>query len=158
MGDDVRIHHRLGASDAVLWNSPRAANAGFGKFLDARLSPSPNKNLQGPDLTPFKKAKGILYHYCSNASFLSIIESKQLRASEYSLSNDRMEGKWFREVFADFCVDEGLSLSQLQTVLRMYDALFRFYGFAGVCFSEDGDMLKSMAGVFGQRCWRIYRS
>lgn len=111
------------------------------------MSKSPKKRFQGPDLTPFKKAKGILYHYCSNASFLSIIENRELRASEYSLSNDRLEGKWFRKVFEDFCNDRGLSASQLQVVLRMYNALFRYYGFAGVCLSEEGDMLSR---------WRAY--
>jgi Protein of unknown function (DUF2971) len=111
------------------------------------MSTSLKKRFEGPDLTPFKKATGILYHYCSNASFLSIIENRQLRASEYSLSNDRLEGKWFRKVFEDFCKDRGLSTSQLQVVLRMYDALFCYYGFAGVCLSEEGDMLSQ---------WRAY--
>lgn len=118
-----------------------------GVELSAPMGKSLKKRFQGPDLTPFKKAKGILYHYCSNASFLSIIENRELRASEYSLSNDRLEGKWFRKVFEDFCDDRGLSASQLQVVLRMYDALFRNYGFAGVCLSEDGDVLSQ---------WRAY--
>ncbi len=111
------------------------------------MSKSVKKRFQGPDLKPYKKAKGILYHYCSNASFLSIIESRQLRACEYSLSNDRLEGKWFRKVFEDFCKDRGLSPFQLQLVLRMYDGMFCYYGFAGVCLSEEGDMLSQ---------WRAY--
>ena len=36
------------------------------------------KNFEGPDLTPYTKAKGILYHYCSNASFLSIISNREI--------------------------------------------------------------------------------
>jgi hypothetical protein len=39
----------------------------------------------------------ILYHYCSNATFLSIIESNTIRLSDLSLSNDSQEGRWGRQ-------------------------------------------------------------
>jgi hypothetical protein len=105
------------------------------------------EGFKGPDPTPFKKAEGILYHYCSNTSFLSIVSNQTIRASEYSLSNDGMEGKWIRKVIEECCSERGLSASQLGVVLSEFDTITSMYGAAGICLSEDGDMLSQ---------WRAY--
>jgi hypothetical protein len=102
---------------------------------------------EGPDSTPFKKADGILYHYCSNASFLSIISTRTVWASEYSLSNDALEGKWIRKVVEECCNDGGLSASQLGVVLKEFDTFTSMHGAAGICLSEEGDLLSQ---------WRAY--
>jgi hypothetical protein len=101
---------------------------------------------KGPEMTS-KKPGGILYHYCSNAAFLSIISSQAVWASEFSLSNDTMEGKWIREVIIECCHERGLDASQLNIVLREFDTINSMYGAAGLCLSEDGDMLSQ---------WRAY--
>ena len=101
---------------------------------------------EGPDLTS-KKAEGVLYHYCSNASFLSIISTRTIWASEFSLSNDALEGKWIRKVVEKSCNERGLSASQLEVVLREFDTITSLYGFAGVSLSEEADMLSQ---------WRAY--
>lgn len=40
----------------------------------------------------------ILYHYCSNNSFHSIIEKRRICLSSLSMSNDSMEGKLVAEI------------------------------------------------------------
>ena len=48
---------------------------------------------------PVAAEKGrTLYHYCSNATFTSIIESKSIRLSLLTLSNDTKEGQHVRDV------------------------------------------------------------
>ncbi len=39
----------------------------------------------------------ILYHYCSNEAFRSIIDKKAIWLSSLSLTNDPMEGKWLHK-------------------------------------------------------------
>ena len=51
-----------------------------------------DQSFKGPELTSFRKPVGILYHYCSNASFLSIISTQTIGASDVSLSNDTRKG------------------------------------------------------------------
>ena len=101
-----------------------------------------------PDMTPLQRQPpGILYHYCSNASFLSIVSTRAIWASEFSLSNDRLEGRWIRTVIEESCKDQGLDASQIAIVLKEFDAQASLYGAAGVCLSEDGDQLSQ---------WRAY--
>ena len=42
----------------------------------------------------------ILYHYCSNIAFHSIIENRRIWLSSLSLSNDSMEGRIVAEILA----------------------------------------------------------
>jgi hypothetical protein len=72
------------------------------------------EGFKGPDPTPFKKAEGILYHYCSNTSFLSIVSNQTIRASEYSLSNDGMEGNGFAKSSKNAAAREGFRLLSLE--------------------------------------------
>jgi hypothetical protein len=90
-----------------------------------------------------------LCHYCSNESFISIISTKEIWASEFSLSNDIMEGKWIREIFSKYCDEKSVSASNQNALLRHLDSLIAFSGGAGFCMSEDGDLLSQ---------WRAYAS
>jgi hypothetical protein len=87
-----------------------------------------------------------LYHYCSNASFLSIIENKSIWASEFSLSNDTLEGKWIRRIFGECYEDHGLSWFESHEILSEFDGVLSFLGAAGFCMSEDGDLLSQWRG------------
>ena len=87
-----------------------------------------------------------LYHYCSNAAFASIISSREVWASEFSLSNDIMEGRWIREVFIQCCNDKGVLASDQTQLLDHLEGVMTFSGAAGFCMSEEGDLLSQWRG------------
>lgn len=92
-----------------------------------------------------KKCPSIIYHYCSNAAFLSIIQNKTIRMSPFHYMNDFMECRWLDRIimkqiqsFPHKVVPELWSqFLQLQSLRRAYLA----------CFSEHGDQLSQ---------WRAY--
>lgn len=86
----------------------------------------------------------ILYHYCSNATFLSIIESNTIRLSDLSLSNDSQEGRWIGTV-----LNEHLKSHNANTDIPMkcFDEIANMPRAFGSCLSEDGDRLSQ---------WRAY--
>jgi hypothetical protein len=88
-----------------------------------------------------------LYHYCSNASFLSIISTRSIWVSEFSLSNDLLEGKWIRRVFSDCCDERKILENERTGLLGMLDSLSEYNGAAGFCMSEESDLLSQ---------WRAY--
>src|SRR3984893_12929216 len=88
-----------------------------------------------------------IYHYCSNACFLSIISTRSIWASEFSLSNDLLEGKWIRRVFSDCCEDRKIPENERTGLLGMLDSLSEYIGAAGFCMSEESDLLSQ---------WRAY--
>jgi Protein of unknown function (DUF2971) len=88
-----------------------------------------------------------LFHYCSNANLISILTSKEIWVSESSLSNDAMEGRWIREVWATLCGEMGLTELRKSQLLRQMDGLLQFVGAFVFCMSEQGDLLSQ---------WRAY--
>lgn len=88
----------------------------------------------------------ILYHYCSNQTFLSILETRQVWASELSLSNDHLEGRWIKAVFSRCCTGKEVDSLNLGKLLNHLDSLISFAGAAGFCMSEDGDLLSQWRG------------
>lgn len=89
----------------------------------------------------------VLYHYCSTEAFLSIIESKTIRASEFSLSNDAMEGRWLQKIVGELCLDLKLNANEINHLSSLLDDMHGLLGGAGFCLSEEGDMLSQ---------WRAY--
>ena len=89
----------------------------------------------------------LLYHYCSNQSFLSIIDSATVRASDLSLSNDRLEGKWSRQLLEEFCTKKNLFPITKALLLERFDYVILEYFFAlGFCLSEEPDLLSQWRG------------
>lgn len=88
-----------------------------------------------------------LYHYCSNQAFISIIRNKQVWFSDLSMSNDLMEGRWLHEVVKTYCEEMHLSSGHIEQLLSRLDVCLRVCGAAGLCLSEDGDLLSQ---------WRAY--
>jgi Protein of unknown function (DUF2971) len=88
-----------------------------------------------------------LFHYCSNATLVSILEKKEIWAAQLALSNDAMEGKWIREVFIRYCKDKQVSDSDQNRLLEHLDFVISMAGYAGFCMSEEGDLLSQ---------WRAY--
>lgn len=86
----------------------------------------------------------ILYHYCSNFAFHSIILQQRVRLSLLSMSNDAKEGRHVLDVASRILPDNFAykkdALEQLQQVISLVSAI-------GFCVSADGDVLSQ---------WRAY--
>lgn len=89
-----------------------------------------------------------LFHYCSNAAFLSIVEGREVWASDLSLSNDRDEGHWVKKVIKDCLIDDGdVTIDHISRIDQMIDIGILHSGAAGFCMSEKPDLLSQ---------WRLY--
>ncbi len=90
----------------------------------------------------------LLYHYCTNASFISILTSNSLWLSDLSLSNDKMEGAWVKHVFSAICKEKKLYPSHEAHIDSCVDRAMSFLGWGGFCLSEagDGDLLSQWRG------------
>lgn len=89
----------------------------------------------------------ILYHYCSNSTFLSIIESDTIRLSDLSLSNDSQEGRWVKKVFEAYCRAHEVSDDHIDAALRYLDEIIDMARAFGFCTSKNDDSLSQ---------WRAY--
>lgn len=89
----------------------------------------------------------MLYHYCSNSTFISIIQTRAVWLSDFTLSNDRLEGRWLRSLLDERCQQEGFHPLQMERLLSHFDFGATRLGAAGFCMSEDGDLLSQ---------WRAY--
>ncbi len=88
----------------------------------------------------------ILYHYCSNEAFWSIISKREIWLSSLSLTNDPMEGKWLHKVFREICADEKLDESTTNRVIEHIAGLNKLIEGLGFSLSEHGDMLSQWRG------------
>ncbi len=88
----------------------------------------------------------LLYHYCSNDTFLSILRNSELWLSELTLSNDSMEGIWVREVLLEECRERNLSPQALDDFAEKTTSLLEFLSAAGFCLSAEGDLLSQWRG------------
>lgn len=88
----------------------------------------------------------ILYHYCSNRTFHSIIQNRCILLSSLSLSNDSMEGKLVAKALTKIATADGISpcgLKQLNDALSLLENALDAFGF---CLSEEGDLLSQWRG------------
>ena len=88
----------------------------------------------------------ILYHYCSNEAFQSIINKRAIWLSSLSLTNDPMEGKWLRKIFGEICADEKLDENATKRVIEGIGDLDKVVEGLGFSLSEYGDMLSQWRG------------
>lgn len=88
----------------------------------------------------------ILYHYCSNHSFLSIVKAREVALSELTLSNDVMEGKWVRQVFSEVCAGDDVLSKHQEKLLANMDFFCSLPRALGFCLSEEGDLLSQWRG------------
>ena len=85
----------------------------------------------------------ILYHYCSNLAFHSIMMQKCIRLSLLSLSNDSKEGQHFLDVAHRLLPDDKPFKSEVLKQLQSINAIISAIGF---CLSADGDVLSQWRG------------
>ena len=88
----------------------------------------------------------ILYHYCSNNAFHSIIENHRISLSSLSLSNDSMEGKLVAEILVRIAKADGLDQAATQRLEQLVSGLEQVIDGLGFCLSEDGDLLSQWRG------------
>lgn len=91
----------------------------------------------------------ILYHYCSNNAFHSIIENRRIWLSSLSLSNDSMEGKLVAEILAHIAKADGLDQAATHRLQESVSGLEQVIDGLGFCLSEDGDLLSQWRGYAG---------
>ena len=88
----------------------------------------------------------ILYHYCSNITFLSIIENRSIWLSALSLSNDSLEGKLVSKIFTQIANADNLDQTYTLRLQESLSVLNQFFDGLGFCLSEDGDLLSQWRG------------
>ncbi|WP_168990481.1 DUF2971 domain-containing protein [Aureimonas flava] len=87
-----------------------------------------------------------LYHYCTNDTFLKIIEGKCLQLSDLRLSNDTMEGSWVQHVVAEMCASDPVLAPHTDRISAMIEDAVKTFANVGFCLSEDGDSLSQWRG------------
>lgn len=88
----------------------------------------------------------ILYHYCSNEAFHSIISNREIRLSSLSLSNDSMEGKLIERVLLEMAEKDGFNNEQIERLQEKISRLGLMFDGLGFCLSEKKDLLSQWRG------------
>lgn len=88
----------------------------------------------------------VLYHYCSNAAFHSIVENRSIWLSALSLSSDTMEGKLVTDVIAEMAKSDDLDQTNIQKLKESVSLLEQIMEGLGFCLSEKGDLLSQWRG------------
>lgn len=88
----------------------------------------------------------LLYHYCSNDTFLKIIEKPEIWLSELTQSNDSMEGKWAGEVLLEAWNRLGYAPDIASKIARSSDLGADLFGDLGFCMSRKDDVLSQWRG------------
>lgn len=88
----------------------------------------------------------LLYHYCSNDTFLSILRNSELWLSELTLSNDSMEGAWAGEVLLFACRQCGLGDDAIKTIETHINRHRDRISVMGFSMSRDPDRLSQWRG------------
>lgn len=91
----------------------------------------------------------IVYHYCSSATFLSIIKNKRIWLTSLTASNDKAEGWWGAQCFIDQLSDDPHFKDKRRLRLATYEVFnlaFRDRVALGSCFSSRHDLLSQWRG------------
>ena len=85
----------------------------------------------------------ILYHYCSNFAFHSILSQKKIRLSLLTMSNDSKEGQHILDVARRLLPD---SFAHKKETLRQLEIAISLVSAVGFCLSEVEDVLSQWRG------------
>jgi hypothetical protein len=88
----------------------------------------------------------VLYHYTSNSAFLSIIQSRELRLSALSQSNDSLEGEWFKHALKAECREQGINQDRRREIIDYFQFVRDFVMGYGFCLSKNPDQLSQWRG------------
>lgn len=87
-----------------------------------------------------------LFHYCTTATFLNIIQNKSIWLSSLLASNDTQEGKWLSVVLRGFADSSGLSDFEIEALADRFRWVESITDCLGFCLSSEGDMLSQWRG------------
>lgn len=88
----------------------------------------------------------ILFHYCSNETFLSIAKTKTIWLSSLSLSNDSMEGRLVKSALMRVAEGDKLDFHSRERLRESLEFTERFFDGLGFCLSEQADLLSQWRG------------
>lgn len=88
----------------------------------------------------------MLYHYCFNDTFLSILRNSELWLSELTLSNDSMEGAWVWEMLKEECSRCGIPEEHISLLEGKFSVLRDIVWAVGFCMSRNDDVLSQWRG------------
>lgn len=88
----------------------------------------------------------ILYHYCPNNAFHSIIANRRFWLSSLSMSNDSLEGKLVAEILDRIAKADGLEQAVTHRLQELLSGLEQVIDGLGFCLSENGDLLSQWRG------------
>jgi hypothetical protein len=136
---------------AEVWRGASAALAlVLGVFeRDISVSLAEDRHAESGEMNPVEKMATepeVLYHYCSVAALLSILQNRSIHLSSLKLSNDSMEGRHPMQTMMRMASTAKLSSDareRLESLLRLLDRRFDSLGF---CLSEKGDLLSQWRG------------
>ncbi len=87
-----------------------------------------------------------LFHYCSSASFASIISNRTIWLSSLSLSNDSMEGRLVAQVLERLLLNSEVEPEQMQQIRDALNYIEEVFDGLGFCLSEKPDTLSQWRG------------
>lgn len=87
-----------------------------------------------------------LFHYCSAASFFSIVNGASIWLSSLSQSNDSLEGKIISTSVAQLAEKDKLDVRTRLLIEQYIKQLEENTEALGFCLSEDGDLLSQWRG------------
>lgn len=86
----------------------------------------------------------LIYHYCSSATFLSIIQNRKIWLTDLTLSNDSMEGLWAVKSYLNKFKQEdsrGRAAAKIMLEMEIWNRVA-----LGSCFSSEKDLLSQWRG------------
>lgn len=90
-----------------------------------------------------------LYHYCTTEAFHAIVDSRSVRLSSMSLSNDFQEGRLVSQTVESLAMRDGLTTAQRANIAQDIARYERSVDGLAFCLSEHGDLLSQWRGYAG---------
>jgi hypothetical protein len=87
-----------------------------------------------------------LYHYCSNDTFVSIVQNRAIWLSSLSLSNDTMEGRLVNGALVRLAERDGIDAKTRDRLRDNVGLMTGLIDGLGFCISEEGDLLSQWRG------------
>jgi hypothetical protein len=98
------------------------------------------------DTLPNVRSGSALYHYCSAAAFLSMIESRSIWLSSLSLANDTMEGRLVRSLLIKEAEKRQMKPARREALDLHLATIENYFDGLAFCLSKERDQLSQWRG------------
>ena len=88
----------------------------------------------------------LLYHYCSNQNFHSIVTGSSIWLSSLSMSNDSLEGKLVTKFILHLAQKDNLPPHHIERLSSDMNIILKRINDLGFCLSIEGDLLSQWRG------------